>query len=96
MLQVKTEQFSYFVQVFFLGNYHNVWRLHECDAFHITGPLWGETSVNRWFPQQKASNAGFYLSLLLSRTINKKDSRVIGSLDGMILMRRHCNDVYFH
>ena len=40
--------------------------LHE-NAFHITGPLWGESTGPQWIPSQRASDALMF-SLSLART----------------------------
>ena len=49
------------------------WHGH---AFRVTGPLWGESTDDRWIPSQRASNAEFdffYVSLnkLLNKLLNK-------------------------
>ena len=58
------------------------------NAFHITGPLWGESTGYRWIPLSKASDAELWWFLLLSAWTNCwTNNRVAG------LLRRHYTQV---
>ena len=49
------------IYVSFRLNYGSVWILimtsSNANIFHVTAPLWGESTSYRWIPRTKASNA---------------------------------------
>ena len=61
--------------------------------FHITGPLWGESSGHRWIPLTKASGAvNVYFDLHPNKGLSKQSRRRRFETPSRSLWR-HCNGV---
>ena len=67
-----------------------VMKSWHVNHFHITGPLWGESTSHWWFPLQRASNAEFVVSFDVNlNKLLKKQFPVFR--DPMMLLWHHCN-----
>ena len=66
---------------------------HGMYAFRITGPLWGESSGNRWIPHARGQWCGVLMFLLVStwkKTVEQTIERQM-NWDGLTLIWRHSN-----
>ena len=64
------------------------------NIFRVTGPLWGESTGDRWVPLTKASNAELwcFISSLPEQMIEQKSRRRWFETPSRSLSR-HCNDI---
>ena len=53
---------------------YNMMRLWLGRAFHVTGPLWGESTDDGGFPSQRSSNMGFevFVDVSLNKLLKKQ------------------------
>ena len=67
------------------------------NGFHVTGPLWGESTGDQWIPSQRASGAGFcvFFDVSLNKRLNKQTRRGWFETSRRPL-RRHCSDIQMH
>ena len=61
------------------------------SIFHVTGPLCGEFTDDRWIPLTKASDADVYCDLRLNKQLSKQSRRRWFAMPLRSLWR-HCNE----
>ena len=62
------------------------------NIFHVTGPLWGESTSDRWIPLTKASDVElwYFYDLRLNKQLCKQSTRRWFEMPSCSLWR-HCN-----
>ena len=63
----------------------NVMTLSNGNIFRVRGPFWGESTDHRWFPLQRACDAGLwcFLRCTLEQTVEQ-------TFETLVILRRHC------